>query len=135
MGFFFKYDSKQKFKYKLTHDFFFRSFICLIHPRSSDYSRKCHYFFFLFLSKLSVLLYHSHLHQVFTILSLPSIHQPTINNQFEALNAPKFRFLLFISHYLCTQTTSLSLSLYIHHKKPKILILNFVKFKLIILGH
>ena len=66
---------------------------------------------------MSVLFYHPYLHQVFTILPLSSIHQPTMNNQFEALNAPKFQFLLFISHYLCTQTTSLSLSVYIH-KKP-----------------
>ena len=49
---------------------------------------------------------HFHFHQVFTIILLPSIYQPTMNNQFEALNAPKFRFLLFISHYLCKQTTS-----------------------------
>ena len=70
---------------------------------------KYHYFF----PKMSVLLYHPYLHHVFTILPLPSIHQPTMNNQFEALKAPKFRFLLFISHYLCTQTTFLSLfSLY-----------------------
>ena len=135
MGFFFKYDSKQKFKYKLTHDFF-RSFICLIHPEVRIIHENTITFSFLFyLSKLSVLLYHSHLHQVFTILSLTSIHQPTINNQFEALNAPKFQFLLVISYYLCTQTTSLSLSLYIHKKKTKILILYFVRLKLMILGH
>ena len=89
----------------------------------------------LFFSKMSVLLCHPHLHHIFTILSLSSIHQSTMNNQFEALNAPKFRFLLFTSHYLCTQTTSLSLSLYIHQKKSKNLILNFVRFKLMILGH
>ena len=86
------------------------------------------YFYFL---KMSVLLYHPHLHQVFTILSLSSIHQLTMNNQFEALNALKFRFLLFISHYLCTQTTSLSFfSLYLSKKKSMILILNFIRFKL-----
>ena len=82
---------------------------------------------------MNFLLYHPHLHQVFTILSLSSIHQPTMNNQFEALNSPTFQFLLFLSHYLCTQTTSLSLFLYIHEYKPKILILNFVRFKLMIL--
>ena len=69
--------------------------------------------------KISVLLYYPRLHQAFTILSLPSVHQPAMNNQFEAFNAPKFRFLLFISYYLCTQTTSLSLLLYIHRKKTQ----------------
>ena len=46
-----------------------------------------------------------------------AINKPTImNNQFEALNASKNQFSLFISHFLCTKTTSLSFSLFIHPK-------------------
>ena len=99
---------------------FFGTFICHIHPRSSDYSQKYHSFFFLFLFE----------NECFTLSSSSSssiynitiaintlTHQPTMNNLFEALNGPKFRFLLFISHYLCRPTTSLLLSLYIHQKK------------------
>ena len=70
----------------------------------SDYSQKFHSFL-LFL-KMSVLLNHLHLHQVFTILSLPSIHQPTMNNQFDAPNAPKFNFY---SSYLITYAHKLHL--------------------------
>ena len=45
--FFFKYDSKQKVKYKTNPMIFFRIFICNIYSKNLDYSRKCHYFFFL----------------------------------------------------------------------------------------
>ena len=99
----------KKLNTKLTHDFL-KTFICYIHPEV----RIIHENAIIIFLKLSVLLYHPHLLQVFTIRTLLSIHQPTMNNQFEVLNAPKFRFLLYISHYLCTQTTPLSLCLYIH---------------------
>ena len=62
-----------------------------------------------------------------------------MNNQFEALKAPKNRFSLFLSHFLCTKTISFTFSLYSSKKKTKILILNFLRFiepfKLKILGH
>ena len=41
----------------------------------------------------------------------------TMKNQFVTLNAPKNQFSLFLSHFLCTKTTFLSLSLIIHPKK------------------
>ena len=96
--------SKQKVKPKLIHVFSWKFYL----PYSSQkFELFTKMLLFLFFSELSILFYHHHLHQVFTILSLSLIHQPTMNNQFETLNAPKFRFLLFISYYLCTQTTSL----------------------------
>ena len=46
-----------------------------------------------------------------------AINKPTtMKNQFGALNAYKNQFSLFISHFLCTKITSLSLSLFIHPK-------------------
>ena len=49
----------------------------------------------------------------------------TMNNQFEALNAPKIDLVLFFLHSYELNTTSLSLSFRIQLKKPKILILHF----------
>ena len=40
----------------------------------------------------------------------------TMDNHFEGVNALKFQTFLFLSHFLCTQITSLSLSLQIHQK-------------------
>ena len=61
-----------------------------------------------------------------------------MNNQFEALNAPQIDLHSFFSNSYELKTISLSLSLHIHPKKPKILILNFLWFieplKLTILG-
>ena len=102
----------------LTHDFL-GIFICPVHRKSLDYSRKCHYFF----------LYFSFENEHFTLLSLFSssiynivitMNTPTtMNNQFEALSALKNRFSLLISHLLCAKTTSLSLSIYIHPKNQR----------------
>ena len=62
----------------------------------------------------------------------------TMNNQFEALNAPKIDLPFFFFHSCELNTTYLSLSLHNELKKPKILILNFLWFiesqKLTILG-
>ena len=67
------------------------------------------------------------------------INTPTpINNQFEALNAPKIDLPFFFLHSYELNTTSFSLFLHIKLKKPKILILYFLWFieskKLTILG-
>ncbi|KAG5383506.1 hypothetical protein IGI04_034976 [Brassica rapa subsp. trilocularis] len=51
-----------------------------------------------------------------------------MNNQFEALNAPKIDLPFFFLHSYELNTTSLSLSLPIKLKKSKILILHFVWF-------
>ena len=56
---------------KITYAFF-KTLFCPIHPRSSSYPRKCHYFFL----KIMLLPYHPHLHQIFTTLPLTSIPQP-----------------------------------------------------------
>ena len=50
-----------------------------------------------------------------------------MNNQFEALNALKIDLHSFFLIYYELETTFFSLSLYIHPKKPKNLILNFIK--------
>ena len=61
-----------------------------------------------------------------------------MNNQFEALNVPQINLHSFFLNSYELKTTSFSLSLRIHPKKPKILILNFLWFieplKLTILG-
>ena len=52
----------------------------------------------------------------------------TMNNQFEALNAPKIDLSFFFFHSCELNTTYLSLSLHNELKKPKILILKFLWF-------
>ncbi|KAG5388605.1 hypothetical protein IGI04_030146 [Brassica rapa subsp. trilocularis] len=52
----------------------------------------------------------------------------TMNNQFEALNAPKIDLPFFFFHSCELNTTYLSLSLHNELKKPKILILKFLWF-------
>ena len=49
-----------------------------------------------------------------------------MNNQFEALNAPQVDLHSFFLNSYELKTTSLSLSLHIHPKKPNILILKFL---------
>ena len=84
---------------------FFETLFCPIHPKSSSYSRKCHYFFF-----------------ENNIFTLPSSSSPiiynftigintstTMNYKIESVNALKFRFFLILSHFLSTQTTYLTL--------------------------
>ena len=51
-----------------------------------------------------------------------------MNNQFEALNAPKIDLPFFFFHSCELNTTYLSLSLNNELKKPKILILKFLWF-------
>ncbi|KAG5375159.1 hypothetical protein IGI04_039755 [Brassica rapa subsp. trilocularis] len=53
----------------------------------------------------------------------------TMNNQFEALNAPKIDLPFFFLHSYELNTTSLSLSLHIKLKNPKILIQHFYGMK------
>ena len=129
-GFFSNMTPNKKSNTKLANDFF-GTFIFPIHPEVRIIHEIVIFFCFL---KISVLLYHPHLHQVFTILSLPSIHQSTVNNQFEPLMHQSFDFY---SSYLITYAHKLHLFnfLSIFIKKTNILILNFVRFKLMILGH
>ena len=68
-----------------------------------------------------------------------AINTPTtMKNQFEALNALQIDLHFFFLNSYKLKPTSLSLSLYIHPKKLKILILNYLWFieplKLTILG-
>ena len=62
----------------------------------------------------------------------------TMNNQFEALNAPKIDLHFLFSQFLWNKNNISLLSLHIHPKKPKILILKFLWFiealKVTILG-
>ena len=83
--------------------------------------------FFVF-SKMHILLYYPHLPQVLTILSLPSIPQPPWTNNLKLLMHLKIDLHSFILNFYELKTTSLSLSLNIHPKKPKILILKFLWF-------
>ena len=81
-----------------------------------------------FFSKMHILLYHPHLTQVFRILPLPSIHQPPWITNLKLLMHLKIDLHSFFLNSYELKTTSLSLSLYIHPKKPKILILKFLWF-------
>ena len=99
---------------KLTH-VFFGTLTCLFHPQSSDYSWKCHHFFFenayFTLSPSSS----SSIHNIVIAINTPT----TMNNQFETLNAPKNRFTLFLSQFLWTKNNISLLSLHIHPKKTQ----------------
>ena len=115
--------------------FFFGFIFCPIHPTSSYNSRKCHQFFFsendiFTLSPSSS----SSNYKIAIVINTTT----TMNNQFEALNAPKIDLPFFFFHSCELNTTYLSLSLHNKLKKPKILILNFLWFiesqKLTILG-
>ena len=103
-----KYDLKFQVKHKNNICFFLKLFFS-IHPKSSNYSRKCHYFFFFFFENESFTLSSSFSPSFYNI-SIAINTLATMNNQFEAFNPPKFRFLLFIYLYLCTQITSFTLS-------------------------
>ena len=85
---------------KITY-VFFETLFCPIHPRSSSYSKKCHYFFFFYISK----------NKAFTLPSSSSTNiynfvidintSTTMNYQFESVNALKFRFFSsFLIFYL-----------------------------------
>jgi len=75
---------------KLTYDFF-EFFICPIHPKSSQYLRKCHYFFFSFENGFFTLSSSSSssIYKIAIDINTPT----TMNNQFEALNATKIDFI------------------------------------------
>ena len=124
---------------KLTH-VSFGTLTCFFHPQSSDYHENAITFFYLFFffSKMHILLYRPHLPQVFTIFPLPSIHQPPWTTNLKLLIHLKSDLHSFFLNSYELKTTSLSLSLHIHPKKPKILILNILWFieslKLTILG-
>ena len=101
---------------KLIHDFF-ETFICHIHPKSSDYLRKCDYYFF-FENKF--LLSHPHFLQVFTILTLPSIHQPPWTTNLKLLMHQKIDLHSFFLNYYELKTTSLCfLSIFIQKKNSR----------------
>ena len=112
---------------KLTHVYFFETLTCLFHPQSTNYLRKYNHFFFLIFSKMHILLYYLHLPQVFTILSLPTIYQPPWTTNLKLLMHLKIDLHSFILHFYELKT-SFSLSLHIHPKNPKILILKFLWF-------
>ena len=103
---------------KLIHNFF-ETFICSIHPKSSDYLRKYHYFYFFIFSKISFLLSHLYLLRVFIILQLSSIHQPTWTTNLKLLMHLKIDFDSFYLISYDLKTTSISLSLCIHGKNPR----------------
>ena len=110
---------------KLTH-VFFGTLTCLFHPQSSDYSRKCHHFYFFFKNAYFTLSpsYSSNIHNIAIAINTPT----TMNNQFEALNAPKNRFTLFLSQFLWIKNNiSFTFSPY-SSKKPKIFILKYLWF-------
>ena len=93
---------------------------------------------FTFFSKIHILLYHPHLLQVFTILSLPSIHKPPWTINLKLLMHLKIDLhSFFLNSYELKTTFFHFLSIFIQ-KKPKILILKFLWFiepmKLTILG-
>ena len=90
-----------KLNTKLNH-LFFGTLTCIFHPQSSDYSRKCHHFFFFFFENAYFTLSpssSSSIHNIVITINTPT----TMNNQFEALNAPKNRFTLFLSQFLWTK--------------------------------
>ena len=55
------------------------------------------------------------IHNITIVINTPT----TMNNQFEALNAPKNRFTLFLSQFLWTKNNISLLSLHIHPKKTQ----------------
>ena len=86
-----KYDSKLKVKHKTNLLFFLKNFICPIHPKSSQYLRKCHYYLFFFVRNWYFTLSSSSPSSIYKIVIV--INTPTtMNNQFEALNATKINF-------------------------------------------
>ena len=78
---------------------FSKTFICHIHPKSSNYIRKYHYFFSFFFLKMSVLLIHPHLPHLFYNIAIVIKTPTTMNNKFQALNAPKINIYIFISSF------------------------------------
>ena len=130
-----KIDLQLKVKHKINLLLFGNQFFP-IHPTSSYNSRKCHQFFFLFENDIFTLSPSSSSsnYKIAIVINTTT----TMNNQFEALNAPKIDLPFFFLHSYELNTTSLSLSLHIKLKKPKILILHFLWFieskKLTILG-
>ena len=83
---------------KLAH-VFLGTLTCLFQPQSSDYSRKRHHFFFFFFENANFTLSPSFFSSIYNIVIV--INTPTtMNIQFEALNAPKNRFTLFLSQFL-----------------------------------
>ena len=76
---------------------------------------KCHYFFYENEHFTLPFPSSSSIYNIIIAINTPT----TMNNQFEDLNAPKNQFSLFISNILFTKTISLSISLFIHPKKPQ----------------
>ena len=114
-----KYYSKLKVKQKTNPWFFLKFLFALFTPKVwIIHKNVITFYFFIFFENeyftLSSFIFNNYLQYC-------NCHEytTTLNNQFEALNAPKNRISLVLSHFLCTKTTSISLSLYIHQKKPR----------------
>ena len=119
-----KYDSKLEVKHKIN-PCFFGTLICIFHPKFRLFTKMSSFFFF----KMHILLYHTHLPQVFTILSLPSIHQPPWTTNLKLLMHLKINLhSFFLNSYEAKKTFLYFLSIFIQ-KKPKNLILKILWFK------
>ena len=88
---------------KITYAFFFETLFYPIHPRSSSYSRKCHYFF----PKIMFLPYHPHLPPNIYNFVIDINTSTTMNYQIESVNTQKFQFFFILSHFLSTQTVEM----------------------------
>ena len=126
-GFFCKINLKLKKVSHKTNLCFFLTFHLLYLPPQVQIILKNAINFF-FLSKMTFLLSQPHHLQVFTRLSLPSIHQPPWTTNLKLLMHLKIDLHSFFLNSYELKTTSLSLSLHIHPKKTKILILKFLWF-------
>ena len=127
MGLFAKLTYNSKSNTKLT-SFFFENWFCPIHPTSSYNLRKCHQFFFSFFFENDIFTLSPSSSSSNYKIAIVINTTTTMNNQFEALNAPKIDLPFFFFHSCELNTTYLSLSLHNELKKPKILILKFLWF-------
>ena len=107
---------------KLTH-IFFELWLSLSPPKFRLFTKMPSLFFenaYFTLSSSSS----SNIHNIVIAINTPT----TMNNQFEALNAPKNRFTLFYSQFLWTKNNIFFTFSPYSSKKLKILILNFLWF-------
>ena len=113
--------------------FFFWNFICTIHLKVWI----IHENFTVFFPKMIFLLFQPHHLQLFTRLSLRSIHQPPWTTNLKLLLHLKSNYPSS-SHFLWTKNNNSSTFSLYSSEKPKILILKFLRFielfKLTILG-
>ena len=120
-----KYDSKLEVKHKINPCFFWNFNLPFSPPKFRLHENAITFFFL----KMHILLYHPHLPQVFTILSLPSIHQPPWTTNLKLLMHLKINLhSFFLNSYEAKKTFLYFLSIFIQ-KKPKNLILKILWFK------